>query len=62
MNNEDFIAEQARSVLEQNRVAVFVVAYNAEQHIQQVLQRIPSSVAERLAEIFIIDDHQAITG
>ncbi len=36
MNNEDFIAEQARSVLEQNRVAVFVVAYNAEQHIQQV--------------------------
>ena len=59
MNNEDFIAEQARNVLEQNRVAVFIVAYNAEKHIQQVLQRIPSWIAERLAEIFIIDDHSS---
>ncbi len=48
--------ERARLVLEQERVAVFIVAYNAASHIEQVLRRIPAWVAERLAEIYLIDD------
>jgi glycosyltransferase involved in cell wall biosynthesis len=47
----------ARRTLRENRVAVFIVAYNAERHIEQVLQRIPPWVAEALAEIYVIDDH-----
>lgn len=49
----------AQRTLEENRVAIFIVAYNAEKHIENVLQRIPAWVAERLAEIYIIDDHSA---
>ena len=48
--------ERARLVLEQERVALFIVAYNAACHIEQVLRRIPPWVAERLAEIYLIDD------
>jgi glycosyltransferase involved in cell wall biosynthesis len=51
--------ELARRTLEENRVAIFVVAYNAERHIEKVLKRIPAWIAERLAEIFIIDDHSS---
>lgn len=49
----------ARRTLAENRVAVFIVAYNAERHIERVLQRIPAWVAESLAEIYIIDDHSS---
>jgi glycosyltransferase involved in cell wall biosynthesis len=42
--------------LAENRVAVFIVAYNAEKHIETVLDRIPDWVAKELAEVFIIDD------
>jgi glycosyltransferase involved in cell wall biosynthesis len=42
--------------LRNNRVAVFIVAYNAEKHIEAVLNRIPGFVAANLAEIYIIDD------
>ncbi|MCI0661596.1 MAG: bifunctional glycosyltransferase/class I SAM-dependent methyltransferase [Acidobacteria bacterium] len=51
------VNELARRTLEDNRVAIFIVAYNAERHIEKVLQRIPDWIAERLIEIFIIDDH-----
>ncbi len=51
------IDSQALRTLEANRVAVFIVAYNAERHIERLLRRIPEWVAERLAEIYIIDDH-----
>jgi glycosyltransferase involved in cell wall biosynthesis len=49
--------ELASQILESNRVAIFIVAYNAEKHINNVLKRIPAWVAERLAEIYVIDDH-----
>src|SRR5438132_1632093 len=51
------VDELARLTLEQNKVAIFIVAYNAEKHIDQVLSRIPAWIAQRLAEIYIIDDH-----
>lgn len=38
------------------RVAVFIVAYNAERFIESVLKRIPEEIRPLLAEIFIIDD------
>src|SRR2546423_1611861 len=49
--------ELASQTLERNRVAIFIVAYNAERHIKNVLRRIPAWVAEKLAEIYVIDDH-----
>jgi glycosyltransferase involved in cell wall biosynthesis len=53
------VNERALRVLEGNRVAIFIVAYNAERHIKKVLERIPTWVAERLTEIFVIDDHSS---
>ena len=53
----DAIRQAAEQVLSGNRVAIFVVAYNAEQHIESVIKRIPQWVAERLDQIYIIDDH-----
>ncbi len=38
------------------RVLVFIVAYNAEKTIQQVVRRIPACLAEYETEILIIDD------
>lgn len=38
------------------RVAVFVVAYNAESHIRATLRRIPASLLEHLESIYVIDD------
>lgn len=38
------------------RVAVFVVAYNAESHIEATLRRIPAELASRLTSVYVIDD------
>src|SRR5262249_29375218 len=38
------------------RVLIFVVAYNAERTIQQVVGRIPASLSQYDAEVLIIDD------
>lgn len=46
----------ASQTLSENRVAVFIVAYNAERFIETVLERIPEWVSEKLTEVFIIDD------
>jgi glycosyltransferase involved in cell wall biosynthesis len=56
MNIESPIEKAALKVLQTNRVAVFIVAYNASKHIEKVLQRIPPWVAEGLAQIYLIDD------
>ncbi len=50
------IRQQALEILNTNRVAIFIVTYNAEHHIESVLNRIPTWVAEKLTEIYIIDD------
>lgn len=46
----------ATRTLSENRVAIFIVSYNAERHIESVLARIPEWVAKSLEEVFIIDD------
>ena len=38
------------------RVAIFVVAYNAEAHIRETLRRIPADLVPHLAAIYVIDD------
>lgn len=38
------------------RVLIFVVAYHAERTIQNVIQRIPASLAKYDTEVLVIDD------
>lgn len=47
---------EALALLKKHRVALFIVAYNAEDHIQQTLKRIPEIICQHFTEIFIIDD------
>ena len=44
------------SVGRKKRLLIFVVAYNAQRTIQDVIRRIPSSLTEHETEILIIDD------
>ena len=55
----DEIRRLAARTLAENRVAVFIVCYNAERHIGEVLGRIPDWVSSQLAEVFVIDDSSA---
>ncbi len=55
----DEIVRLATETLKTNRVAVFIVSYHAERHIEKVLERIPTWVAQSLAEVFIIDDNSS---
>ena len=50
------IYEAARQVLRDYKVAVLIVAYNAEKYIEKVLARIPVEIAELFAQIYVIDD------
>ncbi len=50
------LRERALHVLRTQRVGVMVVAYDAERHIERLLERIPADVAALLAEIFVLDD------
>jgi glycosyltransferase involved in cell wall biosynthesis len=44
------------AVARAQRVAVFVVAYNAESHIRDTLRRIPQELLEHLSSIYVVDD------
>ena len=48
--------ETALRVLRDRKVAVMVVAHNAETHIESVLKRIPPEISRHLAEIYVLDD------
>ncbi len=50
------VEKKARQVLADNRVALFVIAYQAEEHIDAVIRRVPDWVKRALAEIYMIDD------
>ncbi len=41
---------------QKKRVLIFIVAYNAERTIQDVIQRIPASLVAHDAEVLVIDD------
>jgi glycosyltransferase involved in cell wall biosynthesis len=38
------------------RIGIFVIAYNAESHIEKTLSRIPESVWQMLTVVYIVDD------
>jgi glycosyltransferase involved in cell wall biosynthesis len=38
------------------RIAIFIVAYNAESTLSAVLRRIPADVLEKVEEVFVFDD------
>jgi len=42
--------------MERPRIGIFIIAYNAVRHLVRTIERIPPSVQERVAEIFVIDD------
>ena len=50
------ILQVAQKIAQTSKVAVMIVAYNAEHHIEKVLERIPPSLASLLAEIYVLDD------
>ena len=58
VNNDISIEEWSRSleILKSNKVAIFIVAYNAERHLESLIKRIPEQLLPLFAEIFIIDD------
>lgn len=47
---------KAIGILKNKKVAIFIVAYQAEQHIQKTIERIPKELINYLAEIYLIDD------
>ena len=56
----DLSPEELRAgfaVARNQRVAIFVVAYNAEEHIRATLERIPDELRPLLAAIYLIDDN-----
>lgn len=46
----------AKSVLEENRVGLFIVAYNAQNHIESTIERIPDDLKPLFDQIYVIDD------
>ena len=53
--DQDAVAA-ARDVLARTKVAVFIVAFEAEQFIESVLDRIPPQLRDLFAEIYVFDD------
>jgi glycosyltransferase involved in cell wall biosynthesis len=46
----------SREVLKARKIAIFIVAFQAEQFITSVLERIPAELRDLFAEILVIDD------
>lgn len=53
---EDEVRSAALSVVQSHKVAVVIVAYDAERHIKHVLERIPKDLVAHLSEIAVFDD------
>jgi glycosyltransferase involved in cell wall biosynthesis len=52
----DAAMNRAREVLQLRKVAIFIVAFQAERFIASVLDRIPAQLRDAFAEILVIDD------
>lgn len=51
-----FNAEKVLRILRDNKVALFIVAYNAENFIHNTIERIPKEIVNNFAQIYLIDD------
>lgn len=54
---QDDDLQETKEMLAKHKVAVFIVAYNAKNHIEGVLNRIPREIRNSFCEIYIIDDY-----
>ncbi len=52
----NFARDKVLNLLRAKKIALFIVAYNAERHIQKTIERIPKDIINSLAEIYFIDD------
>jgi len=52
MNNHN----RALPLLRRHKFILFIVAYNSENYIRQVINRIPKDIVEEFAQIFLSDD------
>lgn len=53
---EHFNAERVLRIMGSKKVALFIVAYNAESHIRRTIERIPKEIRNNFAQIYLIDD------
>ncbi len=51
-----FDAEKVLQILSSKKVALFIVAYNAENYIYKTIERIPKEIVNNFAQIYLIDD------
>jgi glycosyltransferase involved in cell wall biosynthesis len=49
--------QASNDVLQRQKVAIFIVAYNAERHLEELIARIPATLFPGFAEVFVIDDN-----
>ena len=51
-----FNIKRVHQILKTKKLALFIVTYNAERHIQKTIERIPKEIINQLIEIYLIDD------
>lgn len=51
-----FNIEKVLRILSNKKVALFIVAYNAEKYIRRTIERIPKEIVNNFVEIYLIDD------
>lgn len=56
LETDSSLRKAAEKVFHEQKVALFVVTYNAEKHIEKTLSRIPDWCRRLFSEIYIIDD------
>lgn len=45
-----------KNILQEKKVALFILSYNAEDYIRKTIERIPEFIRGKFVEIFVIDD------
>lgn len=50
------MSSDASSSQQTPRIGIFIIAYNASNHLRQTISRIPREVYDRVEEVFIVDD------
>lgn len=53
---QSFDREKVLQIMSNKKVALFIVAYNAENHIRRTIERIPKEIVNNFAQIYLIDD------
>lgn len=56
MQSPNYDRDKTLKILKSKKVALFIIAYNAELHIEKTIERIPRDIVKDLVEIYVIDD------